>query len=51
MKLRNRAPWWAWLLLAGVMYATVAAVVFAWRHPELTDTQRFFLLWDAMCWR
>lgn len=44
---------WAIAALAygGAIYVAAAVVTFAIRHPELTDTQRFLRLWDALCWR
>lgn len=30
-------------------YAGTAFLVFAWRHPWMTDTQRLLHAWDALC--
>lgn len=38
-------------LLAALLYLAVASIAFAFRHPELTETQRFLRMVDALAWR
>lgn len=38
----------AWALL---LYVGVSSIAFAFRHPELTETQRLFRFVDALLWR
>lgn len=38
-------------VLVAIVYVGVSCFAFALRHPELTDTQRFFGIWDAVLWR
>lgn len=40
-----------WFILAVGLYIAIAAMVYAFRHPELTETQRFLHLIDAVLWR
>lgn len=39
-----------WIMLAAAIYVSVAALVYAFRHPEMTETQRFLHLIDAVLW-
>lgn len=49
MKRRWRIATWLAVFVAA--YVSTASIVFAFRHPDMTDTQRLLCLWDAMCWR
>jgi hypothetical protein len=40
------ATWW---IVVG--YVALAGLVYMFRHPEMTDTQRFLNFFDAMMWR
>lgn len=52
-KLRKERLWavvfWAIGLL--ILYVSLSCIAFAFRHPELTDTQRFLHIKDAVLWR
>ena len=37
-------------LVAMVVYYAVAYCAHAFRHPELTDTERFLRTWEALTW-
>ena len=39
------------VFLAAVTYWTASQTVFAFRHPRLTDTERFLHFRDALLWR
>lgn len=38
-------------ILAVVLYCGVAMSVFGWRHPWMTDTERFIYTWRALTWQ
>jgi hypothetical protein len=38
-------------LLCALAYVAVASIAFAFRHPELTETQRLIRTADALAWR
>lgn len=40
-----------WVLLAAAVYTGAACILFAVRHPCLTDTERFLRLADALLLR
>lgn len=40
-----------WIVLGALIYLNVAMFAFALRHPEMTDTERFVRLLDALLWR
>lgn len=42
---------WQWLGLLFAFYAATSIVTYAFRHPEMTDTQRFLHTLDALLWR
>lgn len=42
---------WFTLTLAVLVYVAISHLVYALRHPELTDTQRLFNFLDALLWR
>jgi succinate dehydrogenase/fumarate reductase cytochrome b subunit len=42
---------WFVLLALLALWCFVAHVVFAFRHPELTDTERFMRFFDALLFR
>lgn len=48
---RHRQPWAAYLFVAVAVYIVVAMSVFRLRHPDMSETQLFLHLWDAMTWR
>jgi len=49
---RDRIQLWVtFALFVVVLYFAIAASVFRFRHPDLTQTQCFLHLWDAACWR
>ena len=41
----------ATLLLAAVIYSIVSCVAYAYRNPEMTQTQLIQHFWDAVRWR
>ena len=55
---RPRRERWGWHHILGVLamllvfvYCSVALVVFQFRHPELTDTERILRIPEALFWR
>lgn len=38
-------------MVCAIIYVSVSGFAYALRHPELTDTQRFLSIYDAMLWR
>jgi len=52
MSRRDKIQMWVTAAIAvPIFYLAIAASVFRFRHPELTQTQCFLHLWDAACWR
>lgn len=49
MKRRGKLYLWGFAVVAG--YITVSLLVWALRHPEMTETQRLLHFLDAMLWR
>lgn len=47
----ERRHWWRWLIVVACAYVFIASAAHAIRNPELTETQRFLHLVDAMLWR
>lgn len=39
------------LVMAACLYILSATITYAFRHPELTDTQRLLRIGDALLWR
>lgn len=39
------------LLSVILVYITASCAVYAFKHPELTDTQRLINFFDAILWR
>lgn len=54
-RIRYPARTWVWWLrwtgIAVLAYIGTAFMVFAIRHPELTDTERFLAFWDVLLYR
>jgi len=48
---RNLATALSLLFLLIVLYVGIAFLVYAFRHPELTDTLRLLHWRDALSWR
>lgn len=49
-------PWAlrSWALRAVILvavYIGTAFIVYGFRHPEMTDTQRLLDFWNVLCWR
>lgn len=40
-----------WCLAVVALYAMVSSAVYRFRHPEMTETQLFLHLGDAMRWQ
>lgn len=42
-----------WGIVVAVLtaYIFLAFVTYQFRHPELTDTQRFLNIWEALTWQ
>lgn len=43
--------WLHVLLIAIVAYVSISSLVYALRHPELTDTQRLIRIVEALTWQ
>lgn len=48
---RDALLWSRWLVVVPIAYLTLAHCAYAFRHPELTDTERFLQTWEALTWK
>ena len=39
------------VLIVPLLYFFIASLVYAFRHPEMTDTQRLLHFWDVVTFR
>ena len=39
------------VVIAAGLYVEFSLAAYALRHPELTDTERFLRIGEALCWR
>ena len=40
-----------WLAMAAILYVPISMTFYAWRNPDLTQTQVMFRAVDAILWR
>lgn len=43
--------WAQWLGISALVYLAVSLTVYAFRHPEQTDTQRLLNILEALRWK